>query len=182
MGREVRQVPLGWQHPRAENKNEPFMMDGRLWQIKPECLAQYKPMFDQTLKEAQAEWDAAKKKWRSKANKAERDRVREKYGKMTFAEWHGDRPTEEDTFYRPEWPSDAVMGYCFYETTSEGTPLSPVFATIDELDAWLVSEGYDKGAVKRFLKAGWAPTFAEVDGQFVDNVNIHALADSESEA
>jgi hypothetical protein len=38
--------------------------------------------------------------------------------------------------YMPEIPEGTPLGYQLYETTSEGTPCSPVFGTLEELAAW----------------------------------------------
>ena len=38
--------------------------------------------------------------------------------------------------YMPEIPEGTPLGYQLYETTSEGTPVSPVFATLEELAAY----------------------------------------------
>lgn len=55
----------------------------------------------------------------------------------------------------PEGP-----GYQLWETTSEGSPLSPVFATSDELVRHLVVEmGWDVRGLKEWVeKVGWSPT------------------------
>lgn len=39
--------------------------------------------------------------------------------------------------FMPEFPEGTATGWCMYETTSEGTPISPVFATPEELARWL---------------------------------------------
>lgn len=71
----------------------------------------------------------------------------------------GERPVDGE-YYRPDWPADAVLGYCYYETVSEGTPLSPVFATPAELADWLVcNEGMSGAGADRFVEVGWAPSF-----------------------
>lgn len=39
--------------------------------------------------------------------------------------------------WMPDWPKDALMHWQIYETVSEGTPVSPVFGTKEELLAWM---------------------------------------------
>lgn len=56
-----------------------------------------------------------------------------------FVEWHGARPDPED--YMPDWPEEERTHYQMYETTSEGTPISPVFATPEELARWCADNG-----------------------------------------
>jgi len=54
----------------------------------------------------------------------------------SFEEWWGERPRQED--YMPEFPQGTATHFQMYEETSEGTPISPVCATIEELALWLV--------------------------------------------
>lgn len=63
-------------------------------------------------------------------------------------------------------------GWQLWETVSEGSPISPVCATPEDLAYWMSSPAYTWGAVKtdddrptydtalRFITAGWAPSFA----------------------
>ena len=63
-------------------------------------------------------------------------------------------------------------GWQLWETVSEGSPISPAFATAEELARWMSSPAYTWGAVKedadrpsyevalRFIGEGWAPSFA----------------------
>jgi hypothetical protein len=77
----------------------------------------------------------------------------------------GGEPPTDDGSYRPDWPDDAELGYCYYETVSEGTPLSPVFATTDELAGWLVEhEGMSPDGAARFIGLGWAPSLMSGPG------------------
>lgn len=56
-----------------------------------------------------------------------------------FVEWHGEAPDPE--YYRPRWTADEATHYQLYETVSEGTPLSPPFASKAELVEYLVERG-----------------------------------------
>lgn len=127
MGREVRPVALGWEHPREPGRGR----DGTPWFI---------PLHSRES----LQW---RMKWRAE---------------------HPDDPDEQEPVdlgeYMPEIPEGAAVGWAFYETVSEGTPCSPVFASKDELAAWLASPeaGRDRmaaGAAARFVAAGWAPSF-----------------------
>lgn len=76
--------------------------------------------------------------------------------------WDDGAPDPAD--YMPEIPEGTPYGWCFYETVTEGTPCSPVFATKDELAAWLSSPeaGRDRmppDFAAKFVAQGWAPTF-----------------------
>lgn len=68
--------------------------------------------------------------------------------------------------YMPEFPADAELGYCIYETVSEGTPLTPVFKTPEDLAIWAMNNPEPIRAGNRsfegwmkFIQAGWAPSF-----------------------
>jgi hypothetical protein len=70
-------------------------------------------------------------------------------------------------------PTDPPQGdgWQLWETVSEGSPISPVFAAPEELAHWMASPAYTWGAVKsdadrptyesalRFVGEGWAPSF-----------------------
>lgn len=47
----------------------------------------------------------------------------------------GGAPDERD--YMPNWPESEKTHFMMYEDTSEGTPISPAFPTIEELARWL---------------------------------------------
>ena len=61
-------------------------------------------------------------------------------------------------------------GWQVWETVSEGSPVSPVFATRDELVAWLIGEGYTALAAERFAVGGWAPSMMIGGGRVVQNI------------
>lgn len=120
MGREVRRVPATWVHPRKH---------GRL-----------QPLFGRSWREEQAAWDEKLAKWNEGLVRG--------YGAipwepkpqaalecLDFAAWDGNRPQASD--YMPDWKPEERTHYQMYETTSEGTPISPVFATPEDLARWL---------------------------------------------
>lgn len=69
-------------------------------------------------------------------------------------------------------------GYQMWETVSEGSPISPVFATPEELASWLaenragtVDEGMSAETWLKFIKeTGWAPSFVSGPEGFQDGV------------
>lgn len=68
-----------------------------------------------------------------------------------LAEWEryreGDRPKKRD--YMPDWTEEEATHFMMYETMSEGTPLSPAFATPEELARWCVDNNVDRcGTIK----------------------------------
>lgn len=58
---------------------------------------------------------------------------------MSFADWHGERPDPDD--YMPDWEDQERTHLQMYEDTSEGTPISPVMETAEELARWLADNG-----------------------------------------
>lgn len=118
MGREVRRVPADWQHPKDE-------MTGR-----------YKPLFDCGYQRALDEWNEENAKW----SRGEfPDYADDEDKKMSYSEWSGDQPKSCD--YMPDWPDEQRTHQMMYETTSEGTPISPAFETPEELARWLADTG-----------------------------------------
>jgi hypothetical protein len=55
-------------------------------------------------------------------------------------------------------------GFQVWETVSEGSPVSPVFATSDAMVVWLVGQGYSKQAAENFVASECAPTMLMVNG------------------
>jgi hypothetical protein len=49
-------------------------------------------------------------------------------------------------------------GWQVWETVSEGSPISPVFATSDELVTWLIGEGYSESGARKFVETEYAPS------------------------
>lgn len=43
--------------------------------------------------------------------------------------------------YMPDWSEEETTHLMMYETTSEGTPISPAFETAEELARWLTDNG-----------------------------------------
>lgn len=146
MGREVRMVPAGWQHPSK-------IMYGSL-----RYIALYEGC---DLADLQADWDAEAAKWAAgefPSYAGEDDK------KLSYSEWAGERPDPAD--YMPIWTDAERTHYMMYEDTSEGTPISPAFSTPEELARWLVdneasSFGSSTASYEAWLavcNGGWAPS------------------------
>lgn len=83
-------------------------------------------------------------------------------------------------------PPPSGQGWQLWEETTEGSPLSPVFATADELADWMSDpargQAWVPGEVaERFIEKGWAPTLVSsaADGvvsgvQAVGYTPVHA--------
>ena len=148
MGREVRMVPPSWQHP----KNGYY----------PDGSVRYVALYDGSEYAARvADWDAESAKW---AAGEFPDYATEESKKLTFEEWSGSRPDASD--YMPVWRDEERTHYMMYEDTSEGTPISPAFATPEELARWLADNGAsafggDTASYEgwlRIARGGWAPS------------------------
>lgn len=113
MGRELRMVPKDWVHPKKQ--------DG-----------EYHPMFETSYKEAMSEWIGNNLLWLEGKHP---DQISGNGSKYAFyAQWSDSPPNVDyyNTFYDPKDKS-LCTHYQLYEDTTEGTPKSPVFATIDEV-------------------------------------------------
>jgi len=55
----------------------------------------------------------------------------------------------------PDWPEGEATHYMMYEDTSEGTPISPAFATPEELAQWLVDNNASAFAGARASYEAW---------------------------
>jgi hypothetical protein len=141
MGREIRRVKPGWEHPKylPENVHLEWQRDA------------YHPLYDRDYESACAKWYA---------------------GAITFkpdqySNWYhedaGNPPDAE--YYRSEkWEDGEATWFQMYETVSEGTPVTPAFATKKELIEYLIIHG-DYWDQKRGA-GGWSRTNAE---SFVKN-------------
>jgi len=152
MGREVRRVPADWQHPKEQ---VPDWRTGRM-------IEKFKPLFPgEQYQSLVDEWDSECAKWKagwrpSYAGEESRD--------LAYEQFAGQRPHRDD--YMPNWPESERTHFMMYEDTSEGTPISPAFATPEELAQWLADSGasalgsstatYDVWL--RVAKGGWAPS------------------------
>lgn len=75
-------------------------------------------------------------------------------------------------------------GWQLWEDVTEGSPISPVFATKELLARWLSEHG-ERGGGRNcytyetwlaFLEEGYAPSFVMVNGVFMEGVEYVALA------
>ena len=93
---------------------------------------------------------------------------------------HGHVPDVELNRKIAAWkPTDppAGDGYQIWETVSEGSPVSPVFATPEELSDWMVANddsvtrGTSRDQWLKFINGpGWAPSFVASGGELKSGV------------
>lgn len=150
MSRETRRVSKNWKHPKSKTGG----------------LATLQDNFIENLRK----WKKGNEKWQQglcrnyAKDRPEWEPISDKYKNMSYEEYYGERPQQED--YMPAWPDEERTHYQMYETTSEGTPISPVFATPEELATWLVDNNANAFAHQtasyeawlRVCKGGWAPS------------------------
>lgn len=161
MGREIRRVPANWQHPTVKPENDPYRHGG------------YQPMYDRTFAEAAADWKAEFAKWEA----GERPSYCEGDDRnLEYWEWDSTPPVRD--YYRP-WSDEEATWFQCWETVSEGTPVSPPFATQEELIEYLATKGdfwdqkrgdpaWGRQAAERFVRAGWAPSIIMQGGVVTD--------------
>ncbi len=89
--------------------------------------------------------------------------------------------SEEAKTYHEAWEQEeppAGDGWQIWETVSEGSPISPVFSTPEELAAWMIIPGNDTSVTKGttyeqwmgFLQVGWAPSGISDSNGYQDGV------------
>lgn len=138
MGREVRRVPENWVHPIDESKNHP------------------RPLHDEDYDTAIETWWAGREAWKVKPHEGFED--------CTYEDYEGNAPQPE--CYRPKWKEEERTHLQMYETCSEGTPISPVMKTSEELARWLADNkasafGSMTATYEQWLatiKRGWSPS------------------------
>lgn len=116
MGREIRRVPADWQHPKQGDR--------------------FERLFEGPYEGVLAEHEEEKRLWGLRACEYT---SAEAYDKYTFEEYHGEAPDRH--MYMPSWTEEQKTHIMMYETTSEGTPISPAFETPEELARWLADNG-----------------------------------------
>jgi hypothetical protein len=119
MSREVRMVPPNWQHPPSDGSRG----------------GKYKPLYYG----AGGRFEKRARKWLDECAKWEAGE-RPDYAKgedvpLFFWDWDGAPPSQED-YMLVGVPDSECTHYMLYESTSEGTPKSPAFATLEGVAAY----------------------------------------------
>ncbi|TIW20139.1 MAG: hypothetical protein E5V63_32185 [Mesorhizobium sp.] len=191
MGREVRMVPASWEHPKYTKEDAPG----------PYAVGRYRPMLGASFAEACRQWEEedlpewieGERLWREEGlTKSTYRGIRtiaqtvadaEEYRRPenpTYEWWAGERPKKpqiED--YMPDWPDAERTHFMMYEDTSEGTPISPAFATPEELARWLADNGASAFAGEMATYDQWLKTIIQgsaVSAVFSDGVMQSGVA------
>lgn len=166
MGCEIRRVPPNWEHPK----------DGE---------GQYMPLLDEDFESAMHRWWEQAHAWA--ASEACMQEAIEWFGNSdtemayvranplrAYAEWHNEPPRPD--YYRAVFGEEPTA-YQVYERISEGTPLSPVCLTRNELMTWLTSPQVDlqgdpwdamsRRDAERFIEQGSGLSHALLTGDVV---------------
>ncbi len=107
MGRELRKVPANWEHPKKD--------DGR-----------YHPMYDEFYGDALNKWLEEHTKWLDGTHEDLKDKPERKEQYPFYAMWGGN-PPDVEYYQTKKYLPEELTHIQLYESTSEGTPKSPVF-------------------------------------------------------
>lgn len=105
-----------------------------------------------------------------------------KNGLQVAIDYYGCAPDIND--YMPDWPEEERTHLMMYESTSEGTPLSPAFATPEELARWLVDNNASAFANMTATYEQWLSTCRQgwaISAVMVDGVMTSGVADNSRE-
>jgi hypothetical protein len=148
MGRQIRRVPLDWLHPKDE--------DG-----------EYIPLLDESFSEALAKFEAEERLWEAGTHEFQTKYGYKKEEFENFGEVDAPKPTPDR--YRPDWKPGEATGFQLYQTVDEGAPISPVFATAEELIQHVTTKGDDwdqvwkRKDVEKMLEGKELPTMIRTE-------------------
>lgn len=182
MGREIRRVPADWVHPIYTDDLVTEYQRGMGWVGKPI------PLYDEDIEAATRVWIDGAALWiqgkhPTQLHTAEVGTAYPEMYEPTFYAYSSYESTSPDPdSYRRPFTSEATH-YQVYETVSEGTPVSPVFATTDEMVDWLSTvpmggvnkEPLSRKAAEKFVEYEYAPSFIVDSGGL--RTGVEALED-----
>ena len=161
MGREIRRVPPNWEHPKKKTFD---------WRTSRE-VENYQPLYDEPFGPKMREWI---KEWEAWEAGTHEDFAEQGKKYPNYWDWSDGPP--DPHYYRPDWKEGEATWFQVYETVSEGTPVTPAFATKAELVDYLVRNGdfwdqsrakegrlqgppgWAREAAERFVNSEWAPS------------------------
>lgn len=166
MGREIRMVPPNWEHPKDDRGN-------------------MRPMYDQTFDQAAQEWKDRFSAW-GRGKREEYFDANKYPADYQYWEWGGLPPVDRE-YYRP-WQEAEATWYQLWENVTEGTPVTPPFATREELASYLAEHGtfwddkpWGRERAEAFVRAGAAPSFAFIGGVGLKSEDIPLFCEEEAE-
>ena len=125
-----------------------------------------KPHYDTDYGTWCREWKAGYERWKTHPELPD----------LEYWEWTS---VPDKALCRPAWRDEERTHFMMYETTSEGTPISPAFATPEELARWLADTGASAfgpttATYEQWLRVclgGHAPSAIVVDGHLQSGVS-----------
>lgn len=84
-------------------------------------------------------------------------------------------PSEEAKALYENWEKvepPTGEGWQMWETVSEGSPVSPVFADKELFVNWLIEQGYSEGAAEQFAEVGHAFSMMIVNNRVYENLEV----------
>lgn len=124
MGRELRRVPADWSHPKENGRYLP------LHEPKKPLLLMV------------AEWLHNARLWEL-GHHPDQKKYTRVGGSHIRHFWYWDGSVPDPICYMPYWPDEEKTHYQWYEIVTEGTPISPVCASREDLARWLVDNEGD---------------------------------------
>jgi len=154
MGREIRRVPPNWEHPKDKQ--------GR-----------FKPIFNSSFENAASQWKNDFISWEFGGRPHYNSEGDEQ---LEFWEYYGGPPDRK--YYRIYQDEEATW-FPVYENVSEGTPVTPPFATKEELVEYLCKfgdfwnqVGWSLKSAQRFAEDEYAPSFMVFDEKIYEPKNM----------
>lgn len=156
-------VPPNWSHPKNDRGQAQSMHDSNFGDVFARWLVNFDRIRSGNLTDLERECYADP-------------------GMNPLAEWlRGEGTPPDPTYYRP-WRDEEATWFQVWETVSEGTPVTPPFATREELVDYLVKNdfwdqrrgngGYSRKQAEAFVSAGWAPSMVMRGGQMATGIAI----------
>ncbi len=178
MGREIRMVPPNYKHPVYTAETAPY----------PNHIGCGCPMYDEPYRQAMDEWIKEYNLWNAGKHQDQQKEYCEEALTREYDTWAGTPP--DSKYYRPDWKPEEMTWFQVWETVSEGTPVSPPFATKEELiehlvkfgDDWDISRGiggWSRKAAELFVKGEYAPSMVVINGNVMSGVEALAEMDKE---
>lgn len=150
MGREVRRVLPNWEHPKNEHGHYIPLFDGMGY------YAAVRRWIEETEEYLAGPSDLDPKA----ARNFHEDCLRDRDGRnRDIVDWHNDIPSV--TAYTTVVSPEEATWWQYYESTTEGTPISPAFETPEELVDWLCQDDPDPETVRALRHEGRSPSRRE---------------------
>lgn len=137
MGREVRRVPKDWHHPSNSRGH-------------------YIPLLGGSFLERLRGWKEDSAQWQKGMRWTWNRKKLVPVDAEDLGQPFEEKPKRAD--YMPDWTTTVASHYQMYETCTEGTPISPVFAAPEELARWLADNEASAFGAKTASYEAWLRT------------------------